>query len=220
MLQISKDINLQGLIEEIIKVKSEGDRTIKVEDIEHLTTKTDIETKKEETDLKEPLNFKVLQNHKDVKISEGVGGFQQLFVSRYQKLLALIKKRLDSGNIQHISELKEGKAPMKIAGLIYSKTVKKGTATIVLEDLTGRIEATTFENSVIKNIQDAPLDALIIATITSSRKNIYIIDSITLPDIPEHVPNVSKKRIYAVLTSDLHVGNKYFLKQAFKTFID
>ncbi len=219
LLQMPKDVNLTALIEEVIKLKGGVDRTIKVEDIERLVVKTDVELKSADVDLSEPLNFKVL-SYENVRISEGAGGYQQLFLSRYQKLLELMKKRRDSGNIRAISELKESKSSTKIAGLIYSKTIKRGAATIVLEDKTGRIEATAFESSVIKNIQEAPLDSLIAATVTPGKKNIYIIDSLTLPDVPDHTPNVSKKRVYAALTSDLHVGNKYFLRQAFKTFID
>ncbi|MEM4164259.1 MAG: DNA-directed DNA polymerase II small subunit [Nitrososphaerales archaeon] len=221
LLQMSKETNVGALIEEVIKLKGEeGNRTIKAEDIQRFTTKKDTEMKIDETELNEPLNFKVLQNYEKVKAADGVEGFRQLFLSRYQKLLALAKKRRDSGNIESITRLEDSKLPMKVAGLIYSKTIKKGSATIILEDLTNKIEATTFEVSIIKNIQEAPLDALVVASITPIRKKIYTIDSITLPDIPEHVPNLSKKRLYAVLTSDLHIGNKYFLKQAFKTFID
>lgn len=222
LLQISKNTNLKALVEEVIKLKGEGDRTIKVEDVEHLIPKVDVELKRAsvEQEIEEPLNFKILRNYVDVKASEGVEGFQQLFLSRYQKMLELIRKRKDSSNIRNITELKESKTPMRIAGLIYSKTIKRGAATIVLEDVSGRIEATAFESSIIKNIQEAPLDSMVIATVTSSRKNIYIIDSLSLPDVPDHVPSVSKKRVYAVLTSDLHVGNKYFLSQAFKAFIN
>ncbi|MEM2883511.1 MAG: hypothetical protein QXY08_02875, partial [Nitrososphaerales archaeon] len=129
LLQMSKETNVGALIEEVIKLKGEeGDRTIKAEDIQRFTTKKDTEMKIDETELNEPLNFKVLQNYEKVKAADGVEGFRQLFLSRYQKLLALAKKRRDSGNIESITRLEDSKLPMKVAGLIYSKTIKKGSA--------------------------------------------------------------------------------------------
>lgn len=218
MKQISENVDLYGLINEVMKHKGE-DKAIRVEDIEQFLKKEEKEVEKEIVYEGEELpNFKIMQNIKILKPVTGATGYQRLFLSRYKKLLNVIKKRVDSGNIDTISKVSVGKST-KVAGLVYSKNVRRSSATIVLEDETGRVEATAFDPLVMKNIQEIPLDSLIIATITSSKRSAFIIESINLPDIPEHIPNTSKKQIYAALTSDLHVGSKFFLKGAFKAFI-
>ena len=217
--QITKDVDLFRLIDEAVKGKGE-DRIIKVEDIERSLKKGGSEAKEEiEVKPDETPNFKILQNISTLKISSGTVGYQRLFLSRYQKLLSIIKKRMDSGNLTRVADV-NSRRPTKVAGLIYSKNVRRGSATVVIEDDTDRIEATCFDLSVIKNIQEIPLDSVAVATIAPGKRNTYIIESISLPDIPEHVPNLSRRRVYAALTSDLHVGNKFFLKEAFQGFID
>jgi DNA polymerase II small subunit len=217
--QIPRGIDLFALINEVMKRKGE-DRIIRVEDIEHFLEKDDKEVQKEkEVEVDLAVNFKILQSVSELKTAAGVIGYQRLFLSRYKKLLSIIKKRMDSSNLTKISEI-SGRRSTKVAGLVYAKNVRKSSATIVIEDDTDRIEATAFDQSVIKNIQETPLDSAAVATITSGKKSTYIVESLSLPDIAEHVPNTSKKRVYAALTSDLHVGNTFFLKEAFQKFIN
>lgn len=219
LLHLLRDTDPTKLIQEIIKDKGEENRTIRVEDVERLVKRADTDVVKEvELELSPP-DFKILRSYEDVKVLEGVEGYHHLFLSRYRKLLELIKKRRDSGSLRSIEEANSSKAPTRVAGLVYSKSVRRGAAVIVLEDETGRVEAAAFDSSVVERMQEVPLDSMVTASITSGKRNIYIVDSISLPDIPDHVPNMSKKRVYAALTSDLHVGNKYFLKQAFDAFI-
>ena len=217
MQRISKSVDLSELIYGVIKQKGD-DKTIRVEDIEHFLKREDKEVVKEIIhEIEGPLNFKVLLNITKLKTVPGTVGYQRLFSSRYRKLLNLIRKRVDSGNLLTISEV-GGERSTKVAGLVYSKNIRRGSATIVLEDETGRVEATAFDSQIVKNIQEIPLDSLVVATI-SSGKRAFIVESISLPDVPEHIPNTAKRKVYAALTSDLHVGSKFFLKDAFQAFI-
>ena len=217
--KIAESVDLAGLINEVIKQKS-NDRTIREEDIQRFLIKKERKESIEEIarEIEEPPNFKILLNINKLKVLTGAVGYQRLFSSRYQKLLNLIKKRVDSSNLHTISEISSDRS-IRVAGLVYSKNVRRGSATVVLEDETGKIEATAFDSSVVRSIQEIPLDSLVVATISSGKRNIFIIESINLPDVPEHIPNTSKRKIYAALTSDLHVGSKFFLKDAFQAFI-
>ncbi len=217
--KIAESVDLAGLINEVIKQKS-NDRTIREEDIQRFLIKKERKESIEERarEIEEPPNFKIVLNINKLKVLTGAVGYQRLFSSRYQKLLNLIKKRVDSSNLHTISEISSDRS-IKVAGLVYSKNVRRGSATVVLEDETGKIEATAFDSSVVRSIQEIPLDSLVVATISSGKRNIFIIESINLPDVPEHIPNTSKRKIYAALTSDLHVGSKFFLKDAFQAFI-
>jgi len=216
--QAPEDVDLIGLMDEVIKRKGE-DRIIRAEDIEHLIEKGDSGVQKKiEVGVDESSNFKILQSIDALKTVPGIVGYQRLFLSRYKKLLDIIRRRLDSGNLSKISEVNSGRS-VKVAGLVYAKNVRRGSATLIVEDDTGRIEATAFNTAVIKNIQEIPLDSVVITAIASGKRNTYIVESISLPDIPEHAPNTSKRRVYVALTSDLHVGNRFFLKEAFQEFI-
>jgi len=217
--KIAESVDLAGLINEVIKQKS-NDRTIREEDIQRFLIKKERKESIEEIarEIEEPPNFKIVLNINKLKVLTGAVGYQRLFSSRYQKLLNLIKKRVDSSNLHTISEISSDRS-IRVAGLVYSKNVRRGSATVVLEDETGKIEATAFDSSVVRSIQEIPLDSLVVATISSGKRNIFIIESINLPDVPEHIPNTSKRKIYAALTSDLHVGSKFFLKDAFQAFI-
>jgi len=219
MRKIAENVDLAGLINEVIKQKID-DKTIREEDIERFLTKKERKECIEEIarEIEEPPNFKILLNINKLKVLTGTTGYQRLFSSRYRKLLNLIKKRVDSSNLHTISEISSDRST-RVAGLVYSKNVRRSSATVVLEDETGRIEATAFDSSVVKSIQEIPLDSLVVATISSGERNTFIIESINLPDLPDHVPNTSKRKIYAALTSDLHVGSKFFLKDALQAFI-
>jgi len=218
MRKIAENVDLTWLINEVIKHKID-DKTIRAEDLENLMKGEKKETVEEMVrEIEEPSNFKILLNIDNVKVLTGTAGYQRLFSSRYQKLVNLIKKRVDSSNLHTISEI-GGERSARVAGLVYSKNVRRGSATILLEDETGRIEATAFDPYVVKGIQEIPLDSVVVATISSGKRKTFIIEAINLPDVPEHIPNTSKKKVYAALTSDLHVGSKFFLKEAFQAFI-
>jgi DNA polymerase II small subunit len=218
MQKIAESVDLSWLINEVVTLKGD-DKTIRVEDIEQFIKRKEKQAIKEILcEIEEPPNFKILSNITKLKTVPGTIGYQRLFSSRYRKLMTLIKKRADSSNLHTIAEVGDERST-RVAGLVYSKNVRRGSATIVLEDEAGRVEATAFDPSVVKSIQEIPLDSLVVATISSGKRKTFIVESINLPDVPEHIPNTSKKRVFAALTSDLHVGSKFFLKDAFQVFI-
>ena len=48
----------------------------------------------------------------------------------------------------------------------------------------------------------------------------FLLKSVTQPDLPNRIASPSKKRVYALLLSDLHVGSNKFLEGAFSRLLD
>ena len=77
-----------------------------------------------------------------------------------------------------------------------------------------------FEKNIIKELKKILLDSFVIIDFVFSNIGTAIIKAISLPDIPKHEPALSNKKVYAVFTSDLHVGSKHFLNDEFVSFIN
>jgi len=69
-------------------------------------------------------------------------------------------------------------------------------------------------------IQFLPNITFVIVDFVFSKIGTAILKTISLPDIPEHKPVLSNKKVYAIFTSDLHVGSRNFLKDEFVSFIN
>jgi DNA polymerase II small subunit len=52
-----------------------------------------------------------------------------------------------------------------------------------------------------------------------TRGSLLIVEDIILPDVPQRTPHKAPISVYAVLTSDIHVGSTQFKKDAFNRFI-
>ena len=152
---------------------------------------------------------------------EGVDGFRSLFQSRLRKMLTIAHQRPDSRNIRSISEVLNTRSRdvTKVAGLVMNKTIKQDRFELVIDDVTGRLRVRGMDDSVRAQIADVMLDQFVIMDVVGVREDVGMLKRIYHPDLPERVPSTSKKNVYAVFLSDLHVGSKLFLLDAFERFI-
>jgi len=152
---------------------------------------------------------------------EGLRGFQELFRSRFEKLMKIVGKRPDSYQIKQIANLKKEptNSPQKIAGLVMNKKIKRTHVELTIDDESGKIKAVALEDPVRKIASEICLDQLAILDLQFSKRGLAIIKDIYSPDIPDRLPNTSKKVVYAVFTSDLHIGSKAFLLDVFNRFL-
>lgn len=154
--------------------------------------------------------------------SEGLEGFKQLFENRYKKFLKLISSRPDFYSIENISSLKKNsnKNIRRTSGLVMEKKIVNNNIILSIDDGTGIIEILALDKKIINKVKNILLDSFIIIDLVFSKSGTAILKSINLPDIPEHKPILSKEQVYAVFTSDLHIGSKNFLYNEFVSFID
>jgi DNA polymerase II small subunit len=149
----------------------------------------------------------------------GIDGFSQLFKSRYEKLLRILRERPEARQLSKISDLKSDK-PGRVAGLVYSKRATKNGVELVIDDVSGKLSALALGDETRKSANETALDQCVMLEI-EGKVDRFLIKSITQPDLPNRVVvSPSKKTAYAVFLSDLHVGSNKFLEGAFTRFLE
>jgi len=62
-------------------------------------------------------------------------------------------------------------------------------------------------------------DQVVCLAVIKTRSNLFLAEDIIFPEIGRKVPQRAQEPVYAVLTSDLHIGSKMFEKEAFRRFL-
>ncbi len=152
--------------------------------------------------------------------------FLPYFLDRYERLSALIKKRLKCVQIRAVRSGQEGE-DTSVAGIISSiaKTAK-GNLRVELEDPTGRLPV------ILPSHEELVPDEVIGVTGFVSSGGLFIANKVTYPDVPlpasttqasltagEDGGGERATPIYAVFISDLHVGSTTFLHDAWASFM-
>ncbi|MEM3383568.1 MAG: DNA-directed DNA polymerase II small subunit [Nitrososphaerales archaeon] len=231
LLEIEEKIDITDLVLKVVQIKlasNDQQNIIMKQDIEKLLPPEfkEIENKKdvEKLIISEHIEpeFEILKDPtNDIAPIDGLKGFQSLFKSRFEKLMKIVKKRPDSYQIKKISDLKKegSNSPQKIAGLVMDKRIKRNYVELTIDDESGKIKAVALEDPVRKDASEICLDQLVILDLQFSKRGLAIVKNIYSPDIPDHMLNTSKKVVYAIFTSDLHIGSKAFLLDAFNRFV-
>lgn len=152
--------------------------------------------------------------------------FLPYFLDRYERLSALIKKRLKCVQIRAVRSGQEGEET-SVAGIISSiaKTAK-GNLRVELEDPTGRLPV------ILPSREELVPDEVIGATGFVSSGGLFIANKVTYPDVPLSASTTQASLtagedgggeratpLYAVFISDLHVGSATFLHDAWDSFM-
>jgi DNA polymerase II small subunit len=161
--------------------------------------------------------------------------FVRYFRNRYDRLSEMIKRRLPSRPIESLtyySRRREGLfdddfatgAKVSIVGLVNEmRDTPNGHRMLELEDPTGYFSAIALKGkSAYQAALEVVHDEVIGVTGSlSADGRVLFIDNITWPDIPpQNQPTYSQNDTYIVLTSDIHVGSKTFLANAWKDFAE
>lgn len=150
----------------------------------------------------------------------GVDGFSQLFKSRYEKLVKILMERPEGRQITKISKINGGKGSVRVAGLVFSKRpMKNGGIEFSLDDDTGSTSVLALSEEPRKAAGEIALDQCVMvdADIVQGR---LMVKRIIQPDVPSRVASSSKKTVYAVFLSDLHIGSNKFMGGAFNRFLE
>jgi DNA polymerase II small subunit len=180
-------------------------------------------------------------------IEDEENGFLKLFRSRYEKSLKILAMRPDSKRIKKIEKIKQEYNKKKsvntsnrrnneegvhdnsnnsetilLAGLLMSRRQQKNMVEVTVDDMSGALVAVATTDDVRSEISMLALDQMVMLEIEShkrGRQN-YLIRNVISPEIPEHIPNKSRSESYVLLTSDLHIGSKYFMEAEFLRFVE
>ena len=180
-------------------------------------------------------------------IEDEENGFLKLFRSRYEKSLKILAMRPDSKRIKKIEKIKQeynkkrsvntsnrrndeesihnnpsNAETIVLAGLLMSRRQQKNMVEITIDDMSGALLAVATTDDVRNQISMLALDQMVMLEIESQKRGRqnYLIRNVISPEIPEHIPNKSGSESYVLLTSDLHVGSKYFMEAEFLRFVE
>ena len=149
----------------------------------------------------------------------GVEGFSQLFRSRYEKIVKILMERPEGRQITKISKLSKEKGEAKVAGLVFSRRQSKNGLEFTLDDDTGNVQIIALKPEVRKSVDEIELDQCVLVDVELAQGKLFA-KSVTQPDVPSRVASTSKKTVYAVFLSDLHIGSNKFLGSAFDRFLE
>ena len=182
--------------------------------------------------------FKIVYDSNDkINSGEGVEGYASLFRSRYEKSLKILSLRQDSKRVKKIETIKQlfnqskinynsmskelSNNSLFVAGLIMNKDIKNNNYDITIDDQTGLLTATTYNDELKKQISMLTVDQMVMIEFENNqqRKKNTIKNLFSL-DIPDRIPNKSKSEIFSILISDLHIGSKFFMEKEFQNFLE
>ncbi|MFZ3148569.1 MAG: DNA-directed DNA polymerase II small subunit [Methanothrix sp.] len=146
--------------------------------------------------------------------------FVHYFRDRYSKIREILSRRLNSRPIESLGKSTTGREVSLIGMVMEVKTTNKGNRVIELEDPTGMIiaviqkDAEVFEQSGL-----IITDEVIGVTGISDGNGRLFVKSLLWPDMPNQTAPLENGSGYALLLSDLHVGSKYFMADAWQRFL-
>lgn len=170
-------------------------------------------------------NIRIIDNPgQNIKSDGTLKDYLNYFQDRFCRLTKILRKRIDVKSATTIEEALKAqpKTTLKIIGIITEKKDNKKSTWLTIEDLTTKIKALIPNNSsqvLLNKVQTLLLDQVICLDVVKTRNKILLVKDIILPDIPYKPKNRASIPIYAVLTSDLHIGSSKFQKKEFNRFV-
>jgi len=187
-----------------------------------------IEIKKEKY-VKEKKEEKEVANHLKVispniippkKI--GVADFVKNFRSRYNEMKMILQERKELKNLTPLDRISGQKNNISVIALISKKRITKNKNILLeIEDLSGGGLALINHNKpeLFKEANDLIMDEVVGLRCSGSREILFV-NEIIHPDAAIFEKKKAEKEVYALFTSDLHIGSDKFLEENFLKFVD
>jgi len=106
--------------------------------------------------------------------------------------------------------------------MITEKRKSKNQMILSVEDLQGSATVLVPQKAPEEVRKKALLllqDQVVCLAVIKTRSNLFLAEDIIFPEIGRKTQQRAQEPVYAVLTSDLHIGSNKFQKEAFKRFI-
>ena len=146
------------------------------------------------------------------------------FKDRFTRLSEILRERSDVRDSVPLGKALNAPTKQKMKAIVFvsEKRERKGTMQVEVEDandhatlvVSGNTNKATFEKA-----QRLFLDQVVCVEMLKARNDLLIANDFINPDIPEKPHGVGEDEVYAVLTSDLHVGSDKFLPDVFNRFL-
>ena len=186
------------------------------------------------TEAKAPFHPYAKEVDPNIKIAEDPGSklssngtiddYLGYFQDRFKQTEKLLRQRIDVKSATSVLDAVKAQpnTRLKIVGMITDKRESKQKTVLTIEDLHASATVLVPQNvspDLQKKARMLVLDQVICISITKTRSNLLIAEDIILPDIAKRTQHKAPIPVYAVLTSDMHVGSTKFTKEAFHRFI-
>jgi len=172
-----------------------------------------------------PSELEILEDATGKLTSNGtLEEYTTLFQDRYKRIEKILRQRIDVKAATPIREALKAqpKTKLKIICMLTEKKDSKQQTILSVEDLnssaTVLIPNKAPDEVKKKALQILP-DQVICIAVIKTKSNLFLAEDIIFPDVGQKTIQKTKEPIYAVLTSDIHVGSVKFNKEAFKKFI-
>ena len=154
--------------------------------------------------------------------AEGVSGYVSMFASRFAKLRRIINQHQDAKKIRTAKTVgkSEGRDDQYICGLVLRKESRQDSIKLVLEDETGTVEVLVYDPGLRERAGMLLLDQLVMVVANRSRNGRFVVKRLVLPGVPNPASNRSETDVSVVLLSDLHIGSRFFMEDAFTRFVE
>lgn len=170
-------------------------------------------------------NINIIEDPSTKLSSSGtIEDYLEYFRDRFRRLEKLLRQRIDVKAAASIIDALKAPAntKLKIIGIITEKRESKQRIILTVEDLQANATVLVPQNAsqeLLKKARLLLLDQVICVSVVKTRSSLLIAEDIILPDIAQKPQHKAPLPIYAVLTSDMHVGSTKFQREAFNRFI-
>ena len=172
-----------------------------------------------------PSELKVLEDATGRLTSNGtLGEYIGLFQDRFKRIEKILRQRMDVRGATPLTEAlkSQPQSKMKIICMLIEKRGSKNNTILSVEDPHGSatilISQKASEEVKKKALMLLP-DTVFCAAVIKTRTDLLLAEDIIFPEVGRKQPVRASEPIYAVLTSDIHVGSTKFTKEAFRRFI-
>ena len=148
----------------------------------------------------------------------------QYFQDRFERIERLLRQRIDVRAATPILEAVKSpfKSKLKIICIITEKRESKQQIFLTIEDLHSSATVLIPRKAPEELHKKARLlipDQVVCIEVVKTRSRLFLAKDIILPEVGQKVAHRAVEPVYAVLTSDMHVGSNKFQREAFNRFI-
>ena len=146
------------------------------------------------------------------------------FQDRFKRIERLLRQRIDVRAATPISEATKSpaKTKLKIVCMVTEKRESKRNTILTIEDLHATATVLVTHNAreeLHRKTQRLLPDQVVCIAVVKTRSDLFLAEDIIFPEIGQKPQHRAPEPVYAVLTSDMHVGSTKFHKEAFDRFI-
>jgi len=145
--------------------------------------------------------------------------FLRYFRSRFEKMSALFRQRIDTRSAGTISDALAGgtNGRGRFVCMVVEKREKANRIFLTVDDYDDEATVLVGDSnpSVWQTARRISRDQVLFLETRKSSGKLLVAENIVLPEIPDHKPGRASEEVYAVLISDVHVGSKVFMEDAF-----